>query len=149
MIPFHLFSYEHQFHEYDINEAKMEELTNHYLYLLKRLRECVEQGILNVYVKNAIVAMTKKVMNHLTEKHEKVKKKLGDVMGGKILNYEAKDILNRGIERGIEQGIEQGETQKLVTQIKKKVEKGQSAEQIAEALEESVQTIEKMIKEYL
>ena len=28
-------------------------------------------------------------------------------MGGKILDYEAKDILNQGITQGIEQGIEQ------------------------------------------
>ncbi len=137
LIPFHLFTYERDFREYDTDETKMAELTNHYLYLLSRLENCVKKGVMNTYTKNAIVAMTKKVMNHLTGKHEKVKEKLGDVMGGKILNYEAKDILNRGIE------------QAKVELIKKKLDKGQSMEQIAEALEESVETIQRLIEEYI
>lgn len=29
-------------------------------------------------------------------------------MGGRILDYEAKDILNRGVSQGIRQGISQG-----------------------------------------
>jgi hypothetical protein len=38
-----------------------------------------------------------------------IKKGGHDVMGGKILDYEAKNILNKGISQGISQGINQGE----------------------------------------
>ena len=34
-------------------------------------------------------------------------------MGGEILNYPAKDILNQGISIGIEQGIEQGKIETI------------------------------------
>ena len=34
-------------------------------------------------------------------------------MGGRVLDYEAKDILNRGIEQGLEQGLEQGKKEGL------------------------------------
>ncbi len=141
LIPFHLFTYENDFHKCDTDDSKLDELTRHYAYLMKCLNESVKQGLLNVYTKNTIVAMTKKVMNHLTKQHSKVKERLDDVMGGKILDYEAKDILR--------QGIAQGEITKLVKLIKKKLDKGQSLTQIAEALEENVDTIEKLIKEYL
>ena len=67
------------------------------------------------------------------------------IMGGKILDYEAKDILNQGIE----QGIGQGGNLKLASMIQKKLAKGQSVEQIAEALEESTETIQKLMKEHI
>ncbi len=62
------------------------------------------------------------------------------MMGGKVLDYEAKDILNRGIE--------QGEANKLISLIQKKLDKGYSVEQIADALEESVETIQNLIDEH-
>jgi hypothetical protein len=37
-----------------------------------------------------------------------IKKEVTDVMGGKILDYEAKNILNKGISIGISQGISIG-----------------------------------------
>ena len=37
-----------------------------------------------------------------------VKEGVGAIMGGKILDHEAKDILNMGIAKGREEGREQG-----------------------------------------
>ncbi len=75
-------------------------------------------------------------------KYKNIQKGLGDVMGGKVLDYEAKDIYRSGIAEGMAQGV----NLKLVTQIQKKLDKGHSIAQIAEALEESVETIESLIK---
>ncbi|MEE1314228.1 MAG: hypothetical protein UHS49_00475, partial [Faecalimonas sp.] len=68
-----------------------------------------------------------------------VKEGLGEVMFGKVLNYEAHDILL--------QGRAEGERNKLLVQIQKKLDKGQSVERIAEDLVEDVETIQKLIDE--
>ena len=135
LLPFHLFVYEHHFEEYDSDADKLEELKVHYLELLERLDVCVHQQLITAYEKRSIVSMMKKVMDYLTKKFSNVKEGLGDVMFGKVLNYEAHDILL------------QGRREKLVEQTEKKLAKGQSVEQIADALEEDVETIQKLIDE--
>ncbi|MBQ9252488.1 MAG: hypothetical protein IJ188_07625 [Clostridia bacterium] len=52
--------------------------------------------------------MIRKVTMHLAQQKQSVKEGVYSIMGGHILNYEAKEILNQGIAQGIEQGITQG-----------------------------------------
>ncbi len=92
ILPFHLFAYEVNFPEYESNEEKRAELMQHYSTLMQRLDACVVAGELNVYEKNTIVAMMKKVKKHLLAKYSKLEEGLGVIMGGKVLDYEAKDI---------------------------------------------------------
>ena len=66
-------------------------------------------------------------------------------MGGKVLDYEAKDILNQGIEKGIEKGREEGRMDHLTVQVHKKLERGDSVEKIADDLVEEVPVIEEII----
>ena len=42
-------------------------------------------------------------------------------MGGKILNYEAKDILNRGRQEGRQEGIQEGRISLLYSLVKEGV----------------------------
>ncbi len=49
-----------------------------------------------------------KVLEHIAAKYDSVKEGVKAVMGGKVLEYEAKTIKREGIEIGIKQGIEQG-----------------------------------------
>ena len=44
--------------------------------------------------------MSRKVVKHLAAKYKKIKKGVNLNMGGKVLNYRAKDILNRGHAEG-------------------------------------------------
>ncbi len=69
ILPFHLFTYEVNFAEYESNEEKRAELLQHYATLMQRLDICVDAGELNVYEKNTIVAMMKKVKKHLLAKY--------------------------------------------------------------------------------
>lgn len=43
-----------------------------------------------------IVEMSNKVVNHLAQKYDNVKEGVTSIMGGKVLEYEAKQILNEG-----------------------------------------------------
>ena len=49
--------------------------------------------------------MSRKVIENLAVKYENVAKGVCRQMGGKVLNYEAKDILNRGRAEGEAEGI--------------------------------------------
>lgn len=60
--------------------------------------------MIDEYTKCTIIDMTNKVLEHIAKKHEKVKEGVKSVMGGKILEYEAKKIRNEGISQGISQG---------------------------------------------
>ena len=48
--------------------------------------------------------MSNKVLEHIAVKYNSVKEGVKAVMGGKVLEYEAKTIIREGIEQGIEQG---------------------------------------------
>ena len=109
------------------------------------MNDCTETGVINEYVKKTVIAMSKKVLEALTVKYSKVQEGVGKIMGGQILNYEAKDILNQGIEKGIEKGREEGRMDHLTVQVQKKLERGDSLEKIADDLVEEVPVIEEII----
>ncbi len=67
--------------------------------------------------KRAILDLSKKVLNKLSGRSDMIKKEVEAIMGGKILDYEAKDILNQGISLGKAEGKaeEKAETLERVT----------------------------------
>ena len=64
--------------------------------IVKRLDSLLESGSISVYTKKMIVEMSNKVVNHLAQKYDNVKEGVTLIMGGKVLEYEAKQILNEG-----------------------------------------------------
>ena len=76
----------------------------------------LEQGIINEYTRCTIIDMSNKVLEHIAQKYDSVRKGVKAVMGGRVLEYEAKTIKNEGIKEGMEKGIEKG--------IEKGMEKG-------------------------
>lgn len=109
LIPFYIFSYEKELPEYDSDEEKLQELEKKYLKIRERLEQLCLTGRLSEYEKCTIIDLSKKVLEHIAMKYSRVKERVKDAMGGKILDYEAKDILNKGISQGISQGIRIGE----------------------------------------
>ena len=136
LIPFHIFAYEKKFPEYESDGEKLQELMTVYQQIITRLNECTEKGIINEYIKKTVIAMSRKVLEALTVKYSKVQEGVGKLMGGKILDYEAKDILN--------QGREEGQMDHLAAQVQKKLERGDSVEKIADDLVEEVAVIEEI-----
>ncbi len=84
--------------------------------------------------------MTAKVIENLTSQYRKVNREVGGIMVGKVLDYEAKRLLNEGISQGKEQGIKL----KLVSMVCKKLVKGKTPQEIAEDLEEDLSEIQKI-----
>ena len=141
LIPFHIFVYEKDFKEYDTNEQKLEELTKIYGEIMERLDAYSESQVIESYTKLTIIDMSKKVLEHLAKKYSNVREGVRTVMGGKILDYPAKDAWRKAHAEGHAEGI----TDHLTMLVKKKLEKGLPVEEIAEALEEEVSVIKEII----
>ncbi len=105
LIPFYIFSHEDRFEEYEKDETKLKVLKKEYEQIKNRLEEFQNQKIISEYTRCTIIDMSNKVLEHIAKKYDSVRKGVKDVMGGKVLEYEAKAIKNEGIEEGIEKGI--------------------------------------------
>ncbi len=106
LIPFYIFSHEARFEEYEKDKAKLEALQKEYEQIKNKLEELLNQGVISEYIKCTIIDMSSKVLEHIAIKYNAVREGVKAVMGGKVLEYEAKTIMREGIEQGIEQGIE-------------------------------------------
>lgn len=104
LIPFYIFTHESNFSEYDKNETKLETLKNEYEHIRNRLETLSEDKVIDEYTKCTIVDMSNKVLEHIARKYQAVRKGVKAVMGGQVLDYEAKRILNKGKEEGREEG---------------------------------------------
>ena len=140
LIPFHIFTYESNFVEYETNNQRLCDLKEIYIQIMDRLEQHRKEGYITEYMRQTIIDMSKKVLNHLCAKQTKVREGVREIMGGKVLEYEAKTILRNGIKEGARQ--------QLASLISKKLAKGQDIPSIADVLEESEDTIRTLIKEY-
>ncbi|MCD8216504.1 MAG: hypothetical protein LUD01_00390, partial [Clostridiales bacterium] len=113
----------------------------------------VERKELSYYYKKIIVEMSANVVENLAVKYDRVREGVKSVMGGKVLNYEAKTIYLEGVDKGMREGKREGRCegeqigreQKLLDLIQRKMAKRQSVDEIADALEESPDRIRDLI----
>ena len=104
LIPFYIFSHEGRFEEYDKSEEKLTVLKNEYGDIRKRLEALVEAGEIDEYRKCMLIDLSNKVLEHIASDYENIREGVKSVMGGKVLDYEAKTIKNAGIREGIRAG---------------------------------------------
>ncbi len=105
LIPFYIFSHEARFEEYEADRTKLRSLQEEYERIKNKLEELLNQGLISEYTRCTIIDMSHKVLEHIAKKYHSVKEGVKAVMGGKVLEYEAKTIKKEGIKEGIEQGI--------------------------------------------
>ena len=86
----------------------LEELKKEYILILKKLEKAAMDGEISYYYMRSIIEMTQLVLENLAKKYENVRKGVGSVMGGNILEHESKTIHNEGIKEGCEVGLEEG-----------------------------------------
>lgn len=108
LIPFHIFSYEKMFERYNRDEGSLNQLKVEYEGIKNQLEELLEKGIIDEYTKCTVTDMSSKVLEHLTAKYENIKEGVKTVMGGKVLEYEAKTIRRAGLEEGLKEGLKEG-----------------------------------------
>ena len=118
LIPFYIFTYEKQFSEINDNTEKLNALKREYAMITHRLDQLVRSGHINEYIKKTICEMSERVITKLAAKYESIRKEVTSIMGGKVLEYEAKDILRKGIKEGLEVGTKAGKLKTLCELVK-------------------------------
>ena len=117
LIPFYIFTHESRFREYEKDADKREVLRSEVSEIMDKLEQMALNGEISEYVKCTIVDMSRKVVEKITAKYENVRKDVTSVMGGKILEHEAKTILQDGIRKGKAEGIAEGKAEGKVDSI--------------------------------
>ncbi len=97
LIPFYIFSHEKSFPEYNSNEQKLAELKAEYQKILEKLDGLEQQGVIGAFDKRTIIELSEDVIKEIAQKYENVQKGVGDIMGGALIETEARTILNQGI----------------------------------------------------
>lgn len=105
---------ESRFKEYDGDKDKLGELQREYKDITDRIEQLLNAGEISEYTKCTIMDMSNKVLVHIARKYENVMEGVKQVMGGRVLDYEAKRIKNEGIKEGIKEGIVEGKAAGIV-----------------------------------
>ena len=145
-LPFYIFGHEKDLPECDADKAKLEQLKATYRHIRSRLDDLQRAGAIDDFVKNAICSMSNHVMALIAQKYENVRRGVEPIMGGKIIEYEAKTIMNKGIEQGIEQGIAQGRLESAISTLNRYIRRKLpiDAQVLADIAEDNKLTIEKV-----
>lgn len=96
LIPFYIFTHESRFSEYNTDEEKLETLKTEYIRIMEHLDLLARDGRISEYIKKTLIEMSRKVLDNIARKYDNVREGVRKVMGGRVLDYEAKTILNEG-----------------------------------------------------
>lgn len=108
LIPFYIFCYESGLGEINEDATRLGQLRDTFEMINSRLEQMCMDENLDRYTKMTICEMSQKIIDALANKYANVKKEVAAVMGGKVLEYKAKDILRQGESIGKERGKEIG-----------------------------------------
>ena len=108
LIPFYIFSREADFAQYESNSEKLEALKDEYREIIDRLDKLVQDEKLSDFDRNTLIETAEDVINEIAKKYENLRKGIGDVMGGAILDTNARRILNQGRAEGRAEGRVEG-----------------------------------------
>ena len=141
LIPFYIFKYEPELKmrkkkKADEEAKLLSKLTKDVHMISDMLDRHVSVGKINEYEKKTLLTMARKCFESLTRKHKDIHEEVEKLMGGEILEYEAKTILRRGIA----QGLNDAQT----GNIKRMLGMGYTKKQISESLDVSYEMIDKV-----
>ena len=95
------FLFEDELPECEKDKEKRESLESKFSDIMKRLNVLSEKGEISYIQQSSIIEMIKKTNYNLTIKMPEVQKGVERIMGGKVLDYPAKETYNEGRRAGI------------------------------------------------
>ena len=144
LIPFYIFNYENRLPAIDKSEDEINNLFEEYKSIFDRLEKVQENGELSALSYSAIIKLTHSVAYKLTMKQDNVQKKVGDFMGGKVLDLPEFKIYDQGKEEGRKEGKEEGKEE---GRILARFEDGMSVELIAAKSNVAVDYVKTVLKD--
>ena len=108
LIPFYIFTHEKDLKRIDKDEDALAKLLREYQWIIEQLEQARENEELTAFAWLTIRDMSKKVVDKIAMKYRNVKEGVKEVMGGRVLEYEAKTIYNEGRTEGWNEGRTEG-----------------------------------------
>ncbi|SCY48831.1 hypothetical protein SAMN02910292_01807 [Lachnospiraceae bacterium XBB2008] len=108
LIPFLIFNYEKDLKKDIQDKTKVDELTEMYRDIIGRMAELEEAGALSSASYSVIISLTHSVLYNLMKDHDIVQEKVGDLMGGKVLDLPILRVFHDGQAKGRAEGIVEG-----------------------------------------
>ncbi len=157
LLPFYIFNLEKKLREYESNPIKRAELSRLYVLIYKRLEKLVLKKQLTAFSLHLIMDLSNKVVQNLAERYEHVRKDLGGIMGGQVLDLPIIRVRKEALKDYDEMKKRLDETNKKVEEVNKKLDeaiareaeqkdRAEKAENRAEEAESRIRILEKMVK---
>ncbi len=109
LIPFYIFNFEREIPNCERDKEKQELLVAEYNKIGIKLMELRAMGEITEGERRSLLELSKCVIDSLIgRKAPAVAERIGDIMGGTVIDYPTKRILKEGYDQGIHQGIQQG-----------------------------------------
>ena len=108
LIPFYIFTHEANFPKYNEDETALKELVKEFEEICAKMEQLVQEGKMTELESRIIVELSKKVVDNIAKKYEKIRRGVDVIMGGKVIETEAKKMYIRGIKIGEENGRIEG-----------------------------------------
>lgn len=106
-LPFYIMRYEKEVAAIGADPEKTDSLVQEFESIARELkRELSSDEEMDLYTR--LEELMERVADYILDSEGNLKERIGDIMGGKVLELETDKILELGRKQGIEQGIEQG-----------------------------------------
>ena len=94
--------------EFSSNEhflAQQAELEAEYKEILERLNALEDQGAIGTFEKRTIIELYRDVIKEIAQKYENIQKGVGGIMGGALIETEARMLRDEGRREGRQEGM--------------------------------------------
>ncbi len=149
LLPFYIFNYENELEDINSSEEKLEKMFSVYDEIYGRLDNELEQGNLSEISFHAIIRLIHKVAYKFSMKCENVQKKVGDIMGGKVLDLPEFIAYDQAKAEGKAEGMAEGEAKGIKIFIRDKIEDNIPEEKIIEKLKKNYNLSPDEAKRYI
>ncbi len=109
LIPFYIFNLEKELPDIEKNNDRIEDFFERYSAIFKRLEKECQNEVLSTFSVRVIMELTQRVSYKLTTKESQIQKKVGDHMGGKVLDLPVIKYFEQGRTEGMAIGEANGQ----------------------------------------
>ena len=110
LLPYHILRYESFLKNSGSNTKKLEQLLTDYQKISSALEQCTNDKKSTLYID--MITLIEEIADHIIPKdNEKIRERLGDIMGGKILQLESERLLEKGQLLGEAKGRAAGQAE--------------------------------------
>ena len=144
LLPYHILRYESFLKNSGTNSKKLEQLLTDYQKISSALEQCTDDKKSTLYID--MITLIEEIADYIIPKdNENVRERLGDIMGGKILQLESERLLEKGQLLGEAKGRKTERIEAIQNMIKYDVSKEKILQDYSE--EEYNEAIKSMLVE--